>query len=421
MAKKDEFRVGDLTVDRNAFVDALISSISQQQSLEQEVLQASARGVSLSTATGTRSRSLRDMSTAARERVEESALSAVEDLQFDFPSPRPEDARALTMLLAESFVRRSAAPSAKRVSLDRFRREFHVAARFVDGLLYCSTRHSSTATDNRSGGENNDSDDDTFVQAPPVMGLALSAECSAELCALVLIVIVRVLVAPTSKDDVGEFGLSLAQQLLLDPALEDDARDSAVAGKDDEALIEAELQRLQGVVANSQSGATLLHDDDEEVWAAEPDDDDFVYEGLDPGSVASAMDSLSLNHVRAPKREPDQGLSLVSAQRRLRYLLRAFSFSAVAALSPTAWARLGLVKDTAEIIKHLRRALRSSVPNDDGATCPLLVIERSRGDKDDGNSILSSEAVAQEACMEEAWVRYAYALRDHLLQVGQLL
>lgn len=428
MAKKEEFRVGELTVDRSAFVDALISSISQQQRLEQEVLQASARAgcVSLSTATETGSRSLGDMSAAARERVEESALSAVEDLQFDFPSPRPEDARALTMLLAESFVRRSAEPSAKRVSSDRFRREFHVAARFVDGLLFCSARHSSTAADNQSGSENGlvgrkrdgkssgeDSDGEAFVKAPPVMGLALSAECSAELCALVLIVIVRVLVAPSSRDDEGALGLSLAQQLLSDPALEDGARDSGVAGKDDEALIEAEVQRLQGVVANEQSAATLLHDDDEEVWAAEPDDDDFVYEGLDPGSVASAMDSLSSTPVRAPKTEPDRGLSLASAQRRLRYLLRAFSFSAVAALSPIAWARLGLVKDTAEIIKHLRRALRSSVPNDDGARSPLLAI--GRGDKDDGNGIFRSEAVAQEACIEEAWVRYAYALRDHLL------
>ena len=52
-----------------------------------------------------------------------------------------------------------------------------------------------------------------------------------------LIVIVRVLVAPSSKTT-GGIGLELAQQ-LLDPALED-ARDSGVAGKDDEALIEAE-------------------------------------------------------------------------------------------------------------------------------------------------------------------------------------
>ena len=129
----------------------------------------------------------------------------------------------------------------------------------------------------------------------------------------------------------------------------------------------------------------------------------------DPGSVASAMDSLSSNPVRAPKTEPD---GPVPGQRagRLRYLLRA-SFSAVA-VSPIAW-RVGLVKDTAEIIKHLRRALRSSVPNDDGARSPLLAI--GRGDKDDGNGIFRSEAVAQEACIEEAWVRYAYALRDHLL------
>ena len=124
----------------------------------------------------------------------------------------------------------------------RFAREFRISKDFVDGLLYCATRQSApapSATKNdgdeddeeeEEGGEDEeakkkeaararekakrkaaataagfgaleDSDDDEeeeelVLEAPPVMGSTVSADCSAELAALVLIRCVRLLLEP---------------------------------------------------------------------------------------------------------------------------------------------------------------------------------------------------------------------------------
>ena len=134
-------------------------------------------------------------------------------------------------------------------------------------------------------------------------------------------------------------------------------------------------------------------------------------------------------------------MPLRALRRRLVHLLRSFSFSAVGALSAPAWSRLGLVSDVSVIVDELRRATlrqrrRMTVTRHaagkkprqpskgNSRSSPLLSFADDDDEDDDAATAAAAGASSDDydddeaavvTAMEEAWVRYAYALRDHLL------
>ena len=141
-------------------------------------------------------------------------------------------------------------------------------------------------------------------------------------------------------------------------------------------------------------------DADEEVWAAEPDGDDDVYEPLEPATRAMAAAAVTTTPQRAPSRE--------EALRRLGHLLASLSHDPLAALPPGAWSRLGLGDGVRLALSRLTAnssSSSSSSPSAAAATKPNGV---------HGNGIAS--AVLLDASAHEAAIgSLSTILRDRLL------
>lgn len=294
-----------MSVNRDVFIKAMISSLEVQQELEKEV------GAS----------AVAELSPAALARLDESALAGAEDFTFDFPAPTAADAIALAKALGNLT---SAKP---RPSL--FAREFVLSKRFLDGLTYCISKHGA-------------------VEDGPGLGAGLAAEIGA----LVLVKCVRALLVDPA----------LAATLLRDEGLDVFARPPppaqqpppeppALAGfgaaegdgqieRPTETPIEegaVEGQRGDGSAISVIAAAGSVAD--EEVWAAEPDDDDYVYEAYAPAQAHPAGHTpIDVASEGAYGREGGQRgragtrASPRDLRRRFAGLLGAFNASALSAL-----------------------------------------------------------------------------------------
>ena len=331
----------------------------------------------------------------------------------------------------------------------------------------------------------------------------LSATLVAELSALVFVKLVKMLL---SEEGTGPgIHVDMKEQLLADDVLEawameldeEDARltdgstggaadlpgarpgsMSAMADMTDDEMVARALAgkggSTVGGAAKSENGsgsgggssgggavvvveavsAVQEMDGDGEVWAAESDDDDVIYEGADPAEVAKAFKALDappapssahgmpsayssgssyrggLGGVgggsgrQAMGRSCDPAAVAASLRRRRAYVLKSFSSSMLLALPPNTWAKVDLVEDIRAIIRALRKqrfydSQTTEVAPSAGSApaTPASArtgLETSAVTSAEGTK-LSAGAQAASNVEEEAWVRYACALRDFLI------
>jgi len=188
------------------------------------------------------------------------------------------------------------------------------------------------------------------------------------------------------------------------------------------------------------SGAQAV-DEDGEVWAAESDDDDVVYEGADPAAVAKAFKDLDAPPAALPHgmvsaygsssssygsssssygsgngitklawARSDPLAVAASLRKRRAYVLKSFSSSMLLALPPKTWAKLEVAQDILVII----RALRKQRSHDGQTTGSVAAAAAREAGTAEGTDIPAGVQAASNA-EEEAWVRYACALRDFLI------
>ena len=151
-------------VSREQFIKAMVASVEDQLEVDKQLAAANSGSGGVS-----------DLSPVALSLLEERALAAVADMGYDYPNPRADDAEALLTSLAH-FVQTGGG----RRHQSLFAREFSISRRFLEGLVYCSSRHAGTNGPSAEGG--------TGVGAVPTSNASgLTSAAASELAALVLV------------------------------------------------------------------------------------------------------------------------------------------------------------------------------------------------------------------------------------------
>jgi hypothetical protein len=231
-----------------------------------------------------------------------------------------------------------------------------LSRQFIDGMLYCATNITSPAPpvqDQKS--------------ADAISATSAPHSSHSTLCFLVLVKSVHALFDADItylQQTLHRYELSSAnpQNTQMDDPEAALRREQQISEATARLTGNTEQQEVQAVNKEAEACGESL--DEEEVWAAEEDPDDFVYEG-DPICTPDVT-LTSAEDMRAVS-PPPEALTEEDLQDRISDLLKQLSYGLVAGITNAKWEALGVTDAVLKLACMLYRCSTDPAPSTPGS------------------------------------------------------